>query len=155
MGRANDPMYAFLLVMIAVLPSFAQSTVKKREGKKENPVIVCDHTCIAIIYVKVTDKNGKEVTSLRHDNFSIYEDGVIQQTDSMWRNDNYKAECKPARYQLSYVPVNESFDGKYRKIKVIVKTKDGRILRAQVFPKGYYAKPLTDDLKATSNCRST
>jgi hypothetical protein len=147
-------MYAYLLIMIVVSASFAQSTEKTREGKKNDSIILCDYSCLATIYVKVTDKNGKEGTSLRHDNFTVYEDGVIQQIVAMWRNDNYKAECKPARYRISYYPVNEIFDGKYRKIRVSVQTKDGKNLKVQVFPKGYHAKPLTDNLKTTPNCRS-
>jgi hypothetical protein len=147
-------MYAYLLMMIAILSSFAQSTEKTREEKKNDSIIECGYSCLATIYVRVTDKNGKEDTSLRHDNFTVHEDGVIQQIVAMWRNDNYKAECKPARYQISYYPVNEIFDGRYRKIRVSVQTKDGKNLKVQVFPRGYHARLLTTNLKTTPNCRS-
>jgi hypothetical protein len=135
-------MYAFLLIMITVFPSFAQSTEKTRAVKKDDSIIVCNYTCLATIYVKVTDKNGKDDTSLRQDDFSIYEDGVIQQIVAMRRNDNYKVERKRARYQLSYYPVNEIFDGKYRKIRITVKIKNGKSLKVQVFPQGYHAKQI-------------
>lgn len=135
--------FILLLTLIVILPSFAQSPAKQtREEKKEDSIVVCDYTCLATIYIKVMDKKGKEVTTLRNDDFTIYEDEVRQEIDSMWRNDNYKEECRPARYQIGYYPVNENFDGKYRKIRVTVQTEDGESLKAQVFPKGYHAKLL-------------
>jgi hypothetical protein len=84
-----------------------------------------------------------------------YEDGVLQVIVAMWRNDNYKAECMPARYQISYYPINEIFDGKYRKIRISVQTNDGKKLKVQVFLKGYHAKLSTDNLKTAPSCRST
>jgi hypothetical protein len=135
--------FGLLLILIAALPSLAQTSAQQtRDGKKEDSIVVCDYTCLATIYIKVTGKNGKEVTTLRKDDFIIYEDETRQEIDSMWRNDKYKEERRQARYQISYYPVNENFDGKYRKIRVAVQTKDGKSLKAQVFPKGYHAKLL-------------
>jgi hypothetical protein len=132
--------YGLVLIFIAAFSSLVESlTQQTREGKKEDSIIVCDYTCLAIIYVKVIDRGGKEVLTLRREDFTIYEDGVRQEIESLLRNDNYIEECRQARYQLGYYPINENFDGKYRKITVTVQTKDGKKWKAQVFPKGYHA----------------
>jgi hypothetical protein len=122
--------------------SLLQSNIslnKREKEKKEDSIIVCDSTCLAIIYVKVIDSSGKEVLILRRADFTIYEDWIRQEIDSLWRNDNYLEECSQTRYQLGYYPINENYDGKYRKITVTVQTKDGKKWKAQVFPKGYHA----------------
>jgi hypothetical protein len=38
--------------------------------------------------------------------------------------------------------VDDYVDGKFRKVTVKIRTKDGKILKGQVFPKGYVAKKL-------------
>jgi hypothetical protein len=76
------------------------------------------------------------VLTLRRADFTIYEDGIRQEIESLWRNDNYLEECRQARYQLGYYPINENFDGKYRKIPVTVQTKMGRSGKPRFFPKG-------------------
>jgi len=136
--------FSLLLIFIVACSPLAQSLPQQRkEGKNEDSIVVCDDTCLAIIYVKVVDGGGKEILTLRKDDFIIYEDGVKQEINSLYRSDNYKQECRQARYQIGYYPVNEKFDGKYRKINVVVQTKDGKNRKTHVFPKGYHAHLLT------------
>ena len=135
--------FGLLLIFIVAFPSLTQSIPpipqQTKDGKKEDSIIVCNQTCLAIVYVKVVDGSGKEILTLSRDDFLVYEDGVQQDINHMWRNDNYKQERKQARYQLGYYPTNEKFDGKYRKINVTVQAKDVTKWKVQVFPKGYHA----------------
>jgi len=63
-----------LSLPMAKFSSSAQSDLKST--RKETSPIICDSTCMTIIRVRVSDKNGKKTTDLRRTDSTIYEYGV-------------------------------------------------------------------------------
>ena len=107
--------------------------------KNKSEIIRCP-VYITVVKVKVSDQAGKEVSELTKDDFSVYEDGVKQQI-VFWTSDGDTdaARIQPG-YVMAYYPVNRSFEGKFRRIRVVVRAKGRAKLKAEFTPKGYYAK---------------
>jgi hypothetical protein len=113
------------------------STIKEQN---EFSPIICGYTCMTIISVRVSGKNGKKATDLRLADFTIYENGVKQEIYDFMRVESSEKSGSQTVYKMGYVPMDEYVDSKFRKLTVKIQTKDGRRLKSQVFPKGYVAK---------------
>jgi hypothetical protein len=138
--------FVLLLMLTAALATFpqSQSVSKSSEGGKEGSDIICGlrRYLPIVVNVWVTDETGKDVTTLKHDDFVIYEDGVKQGIEFFIRKEDLDPANKRAVYQMGYTPINQALNGKLRKIQVGLKTKDDRQdhkLKVQISPKGYFA----------------
>jgi hypothetical protein len=126
---------------LAYFSSSAQSNLKSTiKEQNESTPIICDHTCMTIVSVRVPGKNGKKATDLQRADFTIYENGVKQEIYDFMRVESSEKSGSQAVYKIGYVPMDEYVDGKFRKLTIKIQTKDGRRLKGQVFPKGYVAK---------------
>jgi hypothetical protein len=123
------------------IQSFAQSQEQPLDSKTktEDKASSC-FVYVAMVNVEVTDRQGKEVTDLRKDDFIIYENGVKQEMCYWKRNVGSDRATDQSMYEVGYYPTNFRFKDEWRKIRVLLRSKDQRKLKVQFTPKGYYAK---------------
>jgi hypothetical protein len=133
-----------VMLLSAPLDHFSSSAQSNRNStvkeQNESSPIICGHTCMTIVSVRVPGKNGKKAMDLRWEDFTIYENGVKQEIYDFMRVESSEKSESQTVYKIGYVPMDEYVDGKFRKLTVKIQTKDGRKLKGQVFPKGYVAK---------------
>lgn len=128
-----------MLISSMVSISMGSSRINTADhGQSKDSVIHCGCICMATIYARVVDRNGREVSGLLKNDFRVYEDGVIQTIDVFIENAN-QDKTMPARYVMSYSPRYREFDGKYHKLRVILNSKDRGKYQVKVFPRGYHA----------------
>ncbi len=131
-----------LIILSFFVGGFAQSQqtpTTDQDTKNDSQIIRC-FQCTNFVEVEVSNREGKDVPILTKDDFIIYEDGV-KQTISYWAEKEGSVTAnKPGIYEICYYPSNNLFDGKFRKIRVEVRTKDKGKLRVKFSPIGYYAK---------------
>ena len=129
------------LLSLSIWSAQAQEQPTADSKKKaEDQLIKCSLGYVATVQVEVWDKDGKEVTDLGKDDFVLYEDGVRQEMCFWKRNVGSDRQTDEPLYEAGYYPMNNQFEGEYRKIRVLVRSKDQRKLKVQFTPKGYYAK---------------
>ena len=135
----------WVLISVAFLSFYFQSLAQSQEQpldsktKTEDKASSC-FVYVAMVNVDVTDRQGKEVTDLRKDDFIIYEDGVKQEMCYWKRNVGSDRATDQSMYEVGYYPTNFRFKDEWRKIRVLVRSKGKRKLRVAFSPKGYYAK---------------
>ena len=90
---------------LAHFSSSAQSNLKSTiKEQNESSPIICDHTCMTIVSVRVPGKNGKKATDLQRADFTIYENGVKQEIDIMRVESSEKSGSQTV-YKIGYVPI--------------------------------------------------
>lgn len=107
--------------------------------KNAEQVIIC-RVLEVVVRVDVIDQQGKEITDLTKDDFIIYEDGVKQELQHWKRNVDPDRQPDQPMYEAGYLPDTRYFSGEWRKIRVKVRKQDGRKLKVQFSPNGYFAK---------------
>lgn len=130
-----------LLTLAAALTVRAQTPQSPRtEDAAQRPDIVCALVTYSVtVAVAVFDQAGREVTSLRHTAFQVYEDGIKQQVDWLYVDEVRSIWGKQTIYKLGYHSTNERLDGALRSIRVDVQTEDGQKLWPRFYPSSYYA----------------
>lgn len=130
----------FLLSLMTAHPLAQSQSAVQSSDKDNNPV--CEFritTFMIIVRVWVTDETDKDVSTLEKRDFIIYEDDVEQEIDYLSKHESGDTVDKRAMYKIGYTPTNNSFDGKLRKIRVDVRAKEDRKLKAQISFRGYFA----------------
>ena len=136
-----------LLISLAFLSSSREGVAQSPDQsesdnstKSKAEIIVCP-TYVTMVRVKVRDKTGKEVSDLTKDDFIVYEDGV-RQPIVLWTSEDGDSDAEGIQpgYEMAYYPMKYPFDGKFRRIQVVVRPKRKDKLRVEFSPKGYYAK---------------
>ncbi|HKQ72387.1 MAG TPA: hypothetical protein VJ810_01570 [Blastocatellia bacterium] len=123
---------------LSAFPSVSLAAHAKGQANTKSSVITCSCVCFGTVDVKVVDKKGNDVIGLRVQNFAIYDNGAIQEVIGLEEN-SANRKNKSARYTILYTPGHSTFDGKYHKLRAVVKSADDRKYKAIVFPKGYNA----------------
>jgi hypothetical protein len=132
-----------LVFLMHSTQSFAQSQkhpTADSNTKNEDQAINSCYAYVAMVQVEVRNQLGKEIVDLRKDDFIIYEDGVRQEICFFRRNEGSGKQTQQAMYEVGYYPMNDLFEGEFRKIRVLVRSKGKSKLRVQSSPKGYFAK---------------
>ena len=152
MNSQNRVTHCFMAILVntmlwsSPIGGFAQSpnqSPPNNNAQNNSEIIACSYSVtLTLVRVKVSDRTGKEISDLTKDDFVVYEDGVRQQLVFWTREDgDSDLEGIQSGYEIAYYPIKYPFDGKFRRIRVVViQAKGKNKLRVEFSPKGYYAK---------------
>ena len=117
-------LFLFLILLsyflvLAPTPIVAQDQSRPEKHKKDDDLIRCP-VHLVLVTVVVRDGNGKEVTDLRKDDFTVHEDGAKKVIDFWHRRETSTSRESSIRYEIGYYPVDELLDDSKRRIKVEV-----------------------------------
>ena len=128
-----------ILILSSLLSetTFAQAT---SEGKKSNDTIIaCAFGRLQTVNFNVFTNGTKEILSLRHTDILVYENNRLQELDYFMTTQDKDMKEVGYRYTIGYYSDNTKEDGKFRKLKIVAKTKEGKRFKIQLSIKGYYA----------------
>jgi hypothetical protein len=130
-----------LIILASVVQSLAQSQtqVQPDTPKNNEPQTIVCYVYMVVVRLHVQDQAGKEVSNLTRHDVIVYEDGVRQTIDFWMRDGDSETEGIQPGFELAYYP-KPPFDGKFRRIRVVMTGKDKGRLRVEFSPKGYYAR---------------
>ena len=131
MSRSSVLFLSILLILSGCVESPGQT-----QGR-ENPKRSDDETScpVYLITIKIRLKQHDGISDLTKENFVLYDNGVRE--DIRYWTKVSGAGDKEVVYALGYSPPVDALAGKLRRIRVEVRTKANKRLKAQFFPAVY------------------
>jgi hypothetical protein len=128
----------FLIFTLCTLTNtgFAQS-VELAKSKYNDVICACAYSIA--VGINLLQKPREEPNNVNKDSFKIYEDGVLQEIEYFFVNDDEVTKKIGYRYKIGYASTNSKMDGSFRKIRVTFKMKRMRMIKVQLSSKGYFA----------------
>ncbi len=74
--------FSFLLSLLCIY--LVSLSVYSQQDPKDEEILRID-TSLVFVPVKVTDRNNKNITDLKKENFRLFEDGIEQEIASYYR----------------------------------------------------------------------
>lgn len=132
--------YVLKISLVCMLLNLIQAQSKLNSTRiSPDPNLITCTTLQINIEVVVTDRKGKDITDLRHNNFVVYENKIKQEIVA-WKKLEVNINRVPhIKHVLSYEPSNDLVDGTLRKIKVKITTIENRKVKVRLTPKSYVA----------------
>lgn len=81
---------------------------------------------MVLVEVDVKDHRGQVVTDLSHKDFIVIEDGVRQEVMFLRAQDKKDENQEGFQYKLGFEPINDNFDGKFRRVRVAIQANADR-----------------------------
>lgn len=130
--------YKTFLKTIAVLLLVILNSRGMGQDSNKNSIIECGCTCQAVLRMNITCEKGCVAEELRWKDVLIYDEGILQQIVS-FSIESKDTERNSASFTIAYTPEIKEYDGKYRKLRVVLDPKYKRKYKITGLPKGYYA----------------
>lgn len=128
-----------VLFFASLLATISHGQPSSGSKANDGTIIACQFGYYQAVKFNAYTKEKKEFPDLRHTDILIYENNKLQKlVDFRITEDNILIKGD-YRYTIAYSPDNQKEDGKYHKIKIVAKTKEGKAFKIKLSIKGYYA----------------
>lgn len=132
----------FAVILISLtFPQGGLGQATSANQSEDETAIICTLPAgfTQLVKLNVWSRNKKEVTDLRHTDFLVYENGKLQVLEFFRVTDDTALKSVGYRYTIGYAPENQTEDGRYRKIRIVVMPSGARPLKVQLASYGYVA----------------
>lgn len=139
MSQLEKCFAVILIAFVFTYSVFGQAPTTNQSEDKT--IIICTLPAgfTQLVKLNVWGRNKKELTDLRHTDLLVYENGKLQELEFFKVTEDSALKSIGYRYTIGYAPENQTEDGRYRKIRIVVKRSGARPLKVQLASYGYVA----------------